>query len=439
MKLIPFVIVFLVIMIGCKTEQPDARPNILLVLLDTVRADHLHCYGYERTTSPVIDSLAAEGTIWMQVQGQSSWTLPAMASIFTGTSERSHRAGLRDGHAFGLSEELETIPVLLKDEGYTTSAFFNVPVMAPSYGFTRGFDFTDCRGCSVETLKAEEVVDSFIDYMDHQNIHDDSPFFIVLHLFDPHSPYEPPEPFASLWADQSYNGTRWGSKTTAEIITGFSSGEMDSAGLQNMIDLYDGEIAYTDNQLRRVFNYFEDRGIIDNTLVILVADHGEEFGEHGEVLHGFQLYQETTRVPLIISGPNISSGNVEYTVVGQMDILPTLLAYLEIPIPGQVEGRNIIGVPDTTPPVLLPASGFITPRDEVVVRRGPVKVFWSVSTDQAVQYDIDSDIGEMNPVSADTSMREEARIYFSTPPLVDAPVVPGQEMLSKKLRDLGYL
>jgi arylsulfatase A-like enzyme len=433
------IIILLVVSIGCREKSSEDRINVLLILLDTVRADHLHCYGYPRETTPTIDSLAGMGTRWIQVQAQSSWTLPAMTSIFTGTTERTHRAGLRNGKAFGLSEYLETMPVLLKDAGYTTGAFFNVPVMAPSYGFTRGFDYFDCRGCSIETTKAEEVVDSFINWMDNRNRSNASPFFVALHLFDPHSPYDPPDPFRTMWTDPDYSGPDWPRSTAAELITGYNSGEIDSTALTHMINSYDGEIAYTDSQLRRVFNYLHEKGHADNTLIILVADHGEEFGEHGGVLHGFQLYQETTRVPLIITGPGISIGYIDHNVVGQIDILPSLLEYLKIPVPEQVEGRNIIGLNENAEPVMLPASGFITTRDIIVTRLGSRKVFWNSSDDTSVMYDLTADREENNPLQADSELVEGARYYWTTPAMFDPLPVPGQEMFSEKLKDLGYL
>ncbi|MBN2587636.1 MAG: sulfatase [Candidatus Fermentibacteraceae bacterium] len=421
-------------LIGCQSGTVDERPSVLLILIDTVRADHLNCYGYPRETSPVLDSLASEGTRWADVQGQSSWTLPAMASIFTGTSERSHRAGFRNGQAFGISEDLITLPEILRNEGYVTAAFFNVPVMAPSYGFTSGFDFYDCRGCSVSQC-AREVIDSSIMWLDRCR----QPFFIALHLFDPHAPYEPPEPFAGYWSDPDYTGFNWAGALAQEMISGFSEGAIDSAGMAQMIALYDGELAYTDSQIGRLVQYMNGRGLLHNTLIVIVADHGEEFGEHGRILHGFQLYEETTRVPLIVIGQDIPAGYVDHNVVGHIDIMPSILDYLDVPVPQQAQGRSFFGLEQDAQPELLPASGYFSSGDWIVVRYDSLKVFWNTADDLSKMFDIQLDRGELNPLPADSLLVDDAMLYWATPALADPDPVPSQGMFVEKLMDLGYI
>lgn len=422
---------------GCGSGETAGGLNVLLVIIDTVRADHLGCYGYGRSTSTVIDSLAAEGTMWRNVQGQSSWTLPAMASIFTGTTERAHRSGLREGLAMGLSPDLETMPQMLQQRGYNTAAFFNVAVLAPSYGFVRGFDFYDCRGCTIDQ-NAEEVTDSFLRWME-EGRRGGSPFFVTLHLFDPHYPYTPPEPWNSRWTDPDYRGADWTDVASADYLAGFAGGEVDSAAMHHIIACYDAEIAYTDSQLSRVFSFLRREGLADSTLVILMADHGEEFGEHGQVMHGFQLYQETVGVPLVMSGPGIPSGAVEEGPVAQIDVLPTLLARLGMQVPEQVQGMDLIGGDSIPADRVIPSSGFTTDLEQAALRRGDLKLFWEPGDGQPVMYDLASDPREMVPLEPDSSLIEEAEFYWATPEMGEPAPVPGTEMFVEKLRNLGYI
>ena len=423
---------------GCGTGETAGGLNVLLVIVDTVRADHLGCYGYERPTSPVMDSLAAAGTRWENVQGQSSWTLPAMASIFTGATERAHRSGLREGLAMGLSPDLESMPQLLQQRGYNTAAFFNVAVLAPSYGFVRGFDFYDCRGCTIDQ-NAEEVTDSFLRWMEEGRRRDGSPFFVTLHLFDPHYPYTPPEPWKSLWTDTEFRGADWTDVASADYLAGFSGGEVDSAAMHHVIACYDAEIAYTDSQLSRVFSFLRREGLADSTLVILMADHGEEFGEHGQVMHGFQLYQETVGVPLIMSGPGVPSGAVREVTVAQIDVLPTLLGRLGMQVPPQVQGMDLLAGEGSPEDRVIPSSGFTTDREQAALRRGHLKLFWQPGDGQAVMYDLASDPEELMPLEPDSGLVVEAEFYWATPAMGEPAPVPGTEMFVEKLRNLGYI
>lgn len=432
------ILALLVALAGCGREDGRSGPSIVLVIIDTLRADHVHCYGYVRENTPCMDSLASRGTMWANVQAQSSWTLPAMASIFTGTSERSHRAGMIDESHYGVSDSLEFLPEILDNSGFSTCAIFNVAFMSPKFGFDRGFDFGEFKGCSLEAMDADEVVDSFVGWMERRD--SSNSFFAVLHFFDPHFPYDPPEGFRG-YRDPAYRGYEWGTRAGEgeDMIEAFRRGEMGEDGLQYMIDSYDGEIAFLDSELSRLCSWLRAEGLADSTLIIVIADHGEEFGEHGMLLHGNQLYNETTRVPLIASGPGVPEGIVDSSLVGQIDILPTILAYLDLPIPSQAEGLDILReeVPLDRE---LPCSGFNNDISHyVAIRRNNQKLFWHMDSDSAYTFDLRLDPGETQPGPPDSTLVEAALDYWSRPSLYTAPEIPGGEIHAEKLRDLGYM
>ena len=286
---------------------------------------------------------------------------------------------------------------------------------------------------------AEEVTDSFLKWMEEGRRRDGSPFFVTLHVFDPHYPYTPPEPWKSLWTDADYRGDDWTDVASADYLAGFGGGEVDPAAMRHIIACYDAEIAYTDSQLSRVFSFLRREGLADSTLVILMSDHGEEFGEHGQVMHGFQLYQETVGVPLVMSGPGIPSGAVEEGPVAQIDVLPTLLARLGMQVPEQVQGMDLIGGDSIPAHRVIPSSGFTTDLEQAALRRDDMKLFWGPGEDPAVMYDLSSDPEELMPLEPDSGLVVEAEFYWATPAMGEPAPVPGTEMFVEKLRNLGYI
>ncbi len=423
-------------------EGPDGNGlNVLLILIDTLRADHVHCYGYERETTPTMDSLAATGMLFMELQSQSSWTLPAMATILSGVSPREHGAGrTMSGEFYGISPELPSMPLHFHSRGYETAAFFNVIFMSEDFGFHYGFDHFDCQGLANRhsIRMADQTVDIVLEWLDTRS--GEEPFFMAVHFYDPHIPYNPPEPWNTLWADPDYHGEydcKWGSIPEMKAI---NSGEttIPATGLENIIGLYDGEIAFTDDQLGRLLEELRDRGLSGNTLVVVMADHGEEFLEHGRVEHGVDLYQEVLHVPLIISGPGVPVGEIIDTPVSQMDIFPTLIALTGLePHPG-VAGVDILEIPEENRD--LPASGVLWANGELAaLRRGDLKVIWNAGTDSLESYDLATDPGEFFRLDPDSSLINAVLFYWATPALVQAPLVPFGETLNRELRDLGYI
>jgi len=284
-------------------EALRSGPNLLIVTLDTLRADHVGAYGYADAETPVLDRLAAEGIRFDQVASTVPITLPAHGSIMTGQIPPHH--GLRDNGNFLIDHDVATLAEVLQGAGYATGGFVGSFVLDTRFGISRGFDtYTDFRGLESDVgtdlllkiqRRADEVIDDAIAWLGEQR----GPYFGWVHLYDPHDPYEPPEPFASRYRERPY----------------------------------DGEIAYTDQQLGRLLRYLDESGQARDTLLVVTADHGEGLGEHDEGWHTFFVYDSTIRVPLILRADGLPSGLVVDGQASLVDLLPTTLALLDIEDP----------------------------------------------------------------------------------------------------------
>lgn len=292
----------------------DAIPmNVLLITLDTLRADHLGTYGATNVRTPHLDRLASQGVVFDQVMTTAPLTLPAHSSIMTGQFPPRH--GVRDNGGFFLGPEQLTLAEILTQRGYQTGATVGAFVLDSKWGLDQGFatyqddfDLTNVKAMSLASVKrpGNEVVDLALKWMDGVA---DQQFFAWMHLYDPHAPYESPEPYRSEYRGHPYRGA----------------------------------IAFTDAQVGRVFDYLDARGLADNTIVIVTADHGEGLGEHGEETHGFFVYESAMRVPLIIRAPGrgLTPRRVAQPV-RSVDIMPTVLDLIGAPAPQSVAGVSLV-------------------------------------------------------------------------------------------------
>ena len=433
-KVITLIIVILM-GTGCSLTR-SKKPDVFLIIIDTLRADHLSCYGYDRDTSPVLDSLAASGTLFSRCQAQAPWTLPAHASIWTGLSTASHMVSIRDMITYGLSTDLDNIATILKKEGYVTLGFVNVILLGNSFGFDNGFDHYSCvtrgHGRAAETV--DEVLEWFIENRGNPN-----PKLAVIHLFDVHAPYDPPAPFDTRYSSSGTEGiTDWEVSDEVELL--------NPEDRDHLIDMYDGEIAWVDAQLGRLFGRLRELGISENALIIVTSDHGEEFLEHGLWGHGYSLYQELLHVPLIISGPGIPSGVTNSALAAQYDILPTITGYLGISIPDHVEGMDLFSPSQELR--TIPSSGTIIghcstgdpAKFESIysVLNQYSKGIYNFFTDEQQMYDLNLDPGEHHPQPLDSTLMESLEYYRATPLIVAPPVVRAREV-DDTLEDLGYI
>ena len=287
-----------------QAPAPRAK-NVVFIVIDTLRADHLGVYGYERNTSPNIDRFAARGAVFDTAYSHSPWTMPSVASMFTAMPPSGH--GIVNWRQ-PLSPKLLTLAEYLQESGFHTEAVVSHVIFRPKYHFDQGFDAYDysvlAKGPSKYVSTAREVSDRAVAALDRMS-EGEQPFFLWLHYFDPHNEYLPHE--------------------------GFDFGDKD-------VDLYDSEIAFTDRQLGRVFDKLTELDRWDDTVVVLIADHGEEFRDHGGRHHTRTLYNEVIRIPLIVAVPGFVPQRIE-PVVAESDVAPTLVQLIGLPIPQPFVGR----------------------------------------------------------------------------------------------------
>jgi arylsulfatase A-like enzyme/Tfp pilus assembly protein PilF len=300
-----------------RPASPLSRPglNVLLVTLDTTRADRLGCYGYAPARTRHFDRLAAEGTRFETVVATAPITLPSHASILTGLYPFEH--GVRNNGNFYLAPRFETLATRLKARGYRTGAFVSSFILDRRYGLDRGFDAYDDRMegeyRQVVALQAERRGDrtalALGRWIDERAKEPDARFFAWLHLYDPHEPYRPPHPFRDLFPS----------------------------------DPYEGEIAFTDAIVASVLDRLQQAGLLDRTLVVVTGDHGESLGEHGETTHSMFVYEGAIRVPLIFWRPGfVPSGRVVADPVRLVDVAPTILDLLGLPALQAPHARSLV-------------------------------------------------------------------------------------------------
>ena len=286
------------------------RPNVLFVSVDTLRADHLGTYGWKRPTSPNLDAFAAKSVVFERAQSSSSWTLPSLTSLMTSLLPSTHRC---EKDSSRLDPSYTTLAEVLRDAGYDTAIVASHYFLNAGHGLQQGFTRVDTRILQDDfAITSPQVTDWGVSWLEEKAAaKEDVPWFLWLHYFDPHAPYLPHE------------------------------GISEQFGTEKKIDLYDGEIAFTDRHLGRFFETFERLGFADNTIVVIVADHGEEFGEHGYEGHGYDLHEEVVHVPLIVRAPGIAPGRVP-DVVPTVDIFPTMLDLCGLKPVGDIEGRSLV-------------------------------------------------------------------------------------------------
>lgn len=334
---------------GCTREDsppsaaPGPPPSLVLLLVDTLRADHLGCYGYDRPTSPHLDELARDSLRVEHCVAQSSWTKPTTASILSGRLPSEH--GAQHAHS-ALSPSVELLPEILQRHGYRTAAFVaNGFIFDPKAGFRQGFDhfvaYADPANSGDPGVRQYERADRLIDdalaWIDGIP---EGPYFVYVHVVDPHAPYDPPSPFRERF-DRGYQGD----------VTGFTGMEQNFAGFkdfrpedwQHLIDLYDAEIASTDAQLGRLVEGLRRRP--EQPGLIFTADHGEEFFEHGSWHHPPHLYQEVLHVPLVLNFPWRNQSGLIGGLRQQIDVVPTILAALGIAPEVELPGQNLLAAP----------------------------------------------------------------------------------------------
>jgi arylsulfatase A-like enzyme len=438
--------------------------NVLLVVLDTTRARDLGCYGGPRGLTPRLDQLAAEGMRFAEASAHAPWTLPSTASLLTSQLPEVHGAGgsldlsglaagrqpTVDFHA--LPGSAQTLAETLQGAGWSTAAVVNVDFLDAPFGLSQGVEDLDASWSesNVEVRDAAGTTAAALAWLDARP--KGAPFFLLAHYFDPHAVYAPPPRYRREFAgplDRDSAGFVFG---TREQMLLLRAGELElPAGLlERAKGLYDAELAFLDAELGRLFDGLEARGLDGETLVVVTADHGEEFGEHGGFEHGHTLYQELLHVPLLMRLPGlIPAGEVLEGRVGLIDVAPTICDLAGVAVPETFSGRSLRGVlageAAAAAPILAHGNFW-----------GPALTSWSSGRwklvltpdgegQRAQLYDLETDPSELHDLAAAEPARvAELRAELTLALKGGASREPGTAVeLSpaerKRLEALGYL
>jgi arylsulfatase A-like enzyme/Tfp pilus assembly protein PilF len=397
--------------------KSPSRPNVILITIDTLRADHVGCYGSQQVKTPTLDALAVDGIVFERAISQVPLTWPSHVAILTGTYPFHN--GVQDFSGQPLASNFRSVAQAFADHGYGTAAVISSFVLNRSWGLARGFGHYDDAfagdlflktDVGLVERKAQESVDHSLAWLSHRPTR---PFFFWLHLYDPHSPYDPPEPFRTEYRDHPY----------------------------------DGEIAYADAQLGRLITWLKGNHLYDNTAIVVLSDHGESLGEHGEREHGFFIYNATLHVPLIIKP---SGGGAHRQHIGEVvevaAVAPTLLKLAGISdrISTQFDTASLLPIPNREPAyseTFYPFSSF----GWSPLRSIESGDYQYIQAPRPELYNVRNDPGELHnliaeqPATAEV-LKEKLRERVSQRTAATPPTGPAaDEAVTEKLRALGYL
>lgn len=403
------------------------RPNVVLITIDTTRADHVGCYGYSEPTTPNIDQIAEEGVVFTNAFATNPVTLPSHTSILSGTYPIQH--GVRDNSTYVVNDEVTTLAEMLRAKGYRTAAFVGAFVLDGIFNLDQGFDFYDddvgrdwakdeierraANAFGFDERKANLVTHSALDWLQNRP---SGPFFVWAHYFDPHQPLNPPDPHRSRFTDA-----------------------------------YDAEIAYVDEQIGELLRSLREDSSFDNTVVVIVADHGEGLMDHGEPTHSLFIFDSTMHVPLVIKPVEQRGSSVVDGIVSTVDIVPTILEMIGEEVPDFVQGRSLVSAMEGEP---IPedrsiymesltarlACGWgelrgLRSRDEKLIY-GPKPRLYGVDEDPGEVYDLAQ--ADAESVRRMTDGLEEAIDTWKSEDSSHAVVGADPETL-ERLRSLGYI
>jgi len=437
----------LALLCACAPPKPPPPSRVVLIVIDTLRADHLGLYGYERETSPTIDEWAEQAAVFDRAVSTSPWTLPTFGSIFTGQLPAVHGAGWRlPGKRWlraGLRQDLPTLTERLRDHGLATAAIVNNPFLRPRFGLARGFDSYDYG----TQRAAAKVVDRALSWIEEQG---EQPYFLFVHFMDPHMPYRPPG-----WARGRFAADSHSPMPPMKQIRR-RRGELTEVDRQLYRDLYDEEIAYLDAALGSLLEALEDDLQAGRLLVVITADHGEEFFDHDGFEHGHTMYQELLRVPLLIRGPGVTPRRYEKPV-SVIDLMPTILDAVgfqgdETDDGAELERESLAGLSlwpalrdgrDLADRRLLAESMLYGKPQEALID-WPLKVVYKPVTQARHLFDLSVDPGETTDLAADRpaatdrllAILDERRRSIDTK---SGPEVPLDDETRDELEALGYL
>jgi choline-sulfatase len=405
---------------GAGSEGPSR--NVLLITIDTLRWDYLGCYGKSDIETPNLDGLASRGVRFERALVQSPLTTPSHACMLTGQYPSIHQ--IRDVGGFVLDESIPTLAGLLSQRGYQTAALVAASVLHRRFGLDRGFDVYNDHMTSdpdverlpgvVAEVRGDTITARALEWLEGRDRRRN--FFLWVHYYDPHFPYDPPAAYRSRYSE----------------------------------DPYAGEVAFVDEQIGVLLQRLESEGLDESTLVMAISDHGESLGDHGEYTHGVFLYDSTIRVPLLIAGPGIRRGVVEETLARSIDLMPTALEFAGVSVPSELAGESLLPVLREGLPVRIHYSFMETFYPQTQMRWselfGAQTVRWKyILAPTPELYDLQSERGEnenlidRHPDEAERLQREILRIIGTPGSEREIAYRPLDEATLRELQTLGYV
>jgi arylsulfatase A-like enzyme len=376
---------------GCEngTERP---PNVLLVVVDTLRKDHLGCYGYSRDTSPNIDRLAEVAVRYDSAIAQAPWTTASLGSLLT--SQYPSAIGIKDDRSI-LDDDWVLLSEVLRDNGYTTGAVVSHTYCSSRWNFSQGFDYFEEGEIYNQKSSPGVTRDALLFLKRHQ----DGPFFLFLHYFDPHDAYLV-HPGFDFSTGRPYDGPVRG-RLNAGTLRALPP-DLRAEDVAEIVRRYDSEIAFTDKYIGRVLQLLRQLELFDDALIIVTADHGEEFKDHGGLRHGHTLYQEQINVPLIVKYPGHGGGVVRDTVA-LLDIYPTVLEVVGLSVDHEIEGVPLPRLGSSVHGGSRTVFSETSRRGGSELRAavsGPIKIIRNLDQDALETYDLSTDPRERHDLSA---------------------------------------
>ena len=385
------------ILVPPRPDPAERHPakNVVLLLIDTMRADHLQPFNAAtRVRAPSIARIAQEGTIFTSAQSPENWTKPATASILTGLWPMTHRAKTDEAR---LPAAATLLSEMLKEADFATASFIANGFVSDRFGFNQGWDVYHNYIRDNRPTEAEAV---FRDAGDWIEQHKSERFFAYVHTIDPHVPYDPPAQYLRMYDGREYLGQVL-PRQTADLLERAKRNPpavvFDESDRRRLEALYDGEVSYHDHHLGEFIDRLDRLHVLADTLFVVVADHGEEFADHGSWGHGHTMYQELLHVPLMFRLPgSVPAAQRIDTTVSSMDLLPTILDTVGLPVPQNVEARSLVGFIRGNPPPgpAVAFSEFLDDRRVIragrwkLILRGPIPTLFDLQTDPGEQHEL---------------------------------------------------
>ena len=432
-----------------------AGAPIVLVVVDTLRADALGLYGSANATSPALDAWAKRGAVFDRAFSTSPWTLPSVGSLLTGRFPSGHGSGrgklaLADGRSrrvfIALDASVPRLASIVSPRGYATAAFVTNTFLRPGFGFADGFDTYDhTRNRFLDERRADVMVDRALGWIDQRQ--QEEPWLLLVHLLDPHQPYDPPPAEAGRFTSGYQGSLHAPIGPDSGLVRGVKRGsiELDAADRAFLRGVYDEEVAFVAAQIARLLDGLAARKVLERGLVIVTADHGEEFLDHGALEHGHTLYQELLHVPLLVWGSQVRAARHEEPV-SQVDVLPTILDALGIAPPDGLDGASLWP--------LLTGRGELEGLRELVAENSlygdqrravvewPYKLVIDVEQPDVALYDLERDPAERKNLASErpeVAERLTAALARRAPRELDRAPVELDADTRRELRALGYL